>query len=142
MMNHQRSERRPKQLQRPIHGMYLNLGEAAVFVIRFEDVAKDAAQHLRGLIAGEERNLSASGCTREAERPDVVQPENVIGVAVRVEYGVDLPDALTDGLLAEVRRGVNEDGVSVPLHHHRGTRAAIVRVCRRAYAAVAADGWY
>src|SRR5271166_4678889 len=142
MMHHQRSKRRPKQLQRPIHRAYLNLREAAVFVICLEDVAKDTAQHLRGCVAGEERDLAASRGAREAERPNIVQPENVVSVTVRVEYRVDLPDALANGLLAEVRRGVDEHRVTVPLHHHRRTRAALVRVLRRAYAAVAADGGY
>ena len=72
--------------------------------------------------------LSAAGNTRKAERPDIVEPENVVSVAVSVEHGVDLPDALADGLLAEIRRGVDEYGVSVPLHHDRRSRAAVVRV--------------
>src|SRR5208283_2242676 len=138
----QRSERRPKQPQWPIQGSYLNLREAAVFVVRLEDVAKDAAQHLRRRFAGEERDLAASRSTRKAERTDVVQPENVVGVAVRVKYRVNLPDALADRLLAEIRRSVDEHRVVAPLHHHRRARAAIVRVGRRAYAAVTADGRY
>ena len=64
----------------------------------------------------------------------------MIGVAVGVKHGVNFANAFADGLLAEVGRGVDEDGVPVPLHHDRRARAPIVRIGRHAHAAVAADG--
>src|SRR5208337_5106948 len=104
--NRQRRERRAEQFERPIHRLDLNLRESAVFVISLEDVAEDAAQRLRGCSAGKQRNLATASDARKAERPHIIEAENVVGVAVRVEHGVNLPDALADRLFAEIRRGV------------------------------------
>src|SRR5208283_4031152 len=139
MMHNQRSERRPKQFQRPIHRPYLDLREPTVLVVRLEDVPEDVAQHLLGHSAGKQWNLSAAGDSWKAERPDIVQPKNMVGVAVGVKHGINFLDALANGLLAEIRCSVDKYRTSVPLHHHRGTRAAVVRVCRGTHPAVAAD---
>src|SRR5208282_5779792 len=52
VMHRQRSKRGPEEVQRPLHRLYLNLCESTVLVVRLEDVAKDAAQHLSGRVAG------------------------------------------------------------------------------------------
>ena len=140
-MHRQRSERRAEQVHRPIDRPQLDLRQAAILVIRVEDVAENAAQSLRRGVAGVQRNLSAAGDARKAERPHVVEPENVVGVAVGVKHRVDLANALADGLLAKVGRGVDEHGVPVPLHHDRGPRAAVMRIGRRAHRGSRSRWW-
>ena len=49
----------------------------------------------------------------EAEGAEVVHAEDVVGVAVGVEDGVDAADVLADGLGVEVGAGVDEDVVAV-----------------------------
>ena len=49
----------------------------------------------------------------EAEGAEVVQAEDVVGVAVGVEDGVDAADAFAEGLGVEVGAGVDEDDVVV-----------------------------
>ncbi len=118
----------------------LYLRQTAILVIRLEDVAENGTQRLRRGIAGIKGDFSTAGHAGEAERPHIVESENVIGVAVGIKHGVNFANAFADGLLAEVGRGVDENGVPIPLHHDRRSRAPIVRICRHAHAAVAADG--
>ena len=60
-----------------------------------------------------ERDLSFA---LEAERPYVVKPQNMVGMSMRVQDCVDALDVLANGLLAEIRRGVDQHGVAVVLH--------------------------
>ena len=49
----------------------------------------------------------------EAEGAEVVHAEDVVGVAVGVEDGVDAADVLADGLGVEVGAGVDDDVAAV-----------------------------
>src|SRR5208337_5120008 len=80
--NRQRRERRAEQFERPIHRLDLDLRESAVFVIALEDVAEDAAQRLCGAVTGKQRDFAAAGDAWKAERPHIVEAENVVGVAM------------------------------------------------------------
>jgi len=62
----------------------------------------------------------------EAERAEVIHAEDVVGVAVGVEDGVEAADVFADGLGVEVRPGVDEDVVGFPGDKDRGASAAIV----------------
>ena len=64
----------------------------------------------------------------EAERAQVVEAQDVVGVAVGVEDGVDAPDFFAQGLRVEVRAGVDEDGVAVVVDADGGACAAVVRI--------------
>src|SRR6516164_3817539 len=74
-----------------------------------------------------------------AERAKVVDAEDVVGVGVSVEHGVDLADALADGLLAEVGRSVDKDHLSTEFEEDGRAGAAVVRVGRVADGAGASD---
>src|SRR5208283_389661 len=87
VMHNQRSKRCSEQFQRAVHRLYLDLRESTVLVVPLEDVTEDATQHLRGRVAGEQGDLAATGDAGKAERPNVVEPENVVGVAMSVEHG-------------------------------------------------------
>src|ERR1019366_6529937 len=115
-----------KQVHRPIDRAQLYLRQTAVLVIRLEDVAENATQGLRRGLAGIKRNLAATGDAREAELPHVVESQNVIGMAVGVKHGVNFTNAFTESLLAEVGRGVDENGIPIPLHHDRRARAPVM----------------
>ena len=62
----------------------------------------------------------------EAEGAEVVHAEDVVGVAVGVEDGVDAADVFADGLGVEVGAGVDQDGVAVVVDEERGAGAAVV----------------
>ena len=85
-------------------------GAGRVAVLGAEGVAEDAAQGGGGGSIGVEGDLGA-----EAERAEVIHAEDVVGVVVGVEDGVDTAEALAEGLRVEVGAGVDEDGVVVVL---------------------------
>src|ERR1041384_7892239 len=86
-----------------------------------------------------ERDLSVRA---KRQRAQVVESQDVISVRVRVEHGVELLDALADGLFAKIRAGVDQYAPAVVVHQHRGPGTPVVRVGRSAHLAAAADGRY
>ena len=63
----------------------------------------------------------------------------MIGVVVGVDDGVELADAGGEELLAQVRRGVDEDTAAVVLDQDGGAQAPVSRVVGIAGAPVVAD---
>ncbi len=61
----------------------------------------------------------------EGEGAEVVHAEDVVGVAVGVEDGVDAVDVFADGLGVEVGAGVDQDGVVVIVDAEGGAGAAV-----------------
>jgi hypothetical protein len=49
----------------------------------------------------------------EVERPDIVEPENVVDMTMRDQDDVDAVDPRTQGLLAEIDGGVDKDLIAV-----------------------------
>ena len=79
-----------------------------VAVFSAEGVLEDAAEDGLGGGVGVEGD---AGWGAEGEWAKVVHAEDVVGVVVRVEHGVDLRDARADCLRVEVGAGIDEDGV-------------------------------
>jgi hypothetical protein len=75
-----------------------------------EGVLEDALDGVGGGGVGEERKAFWMG---EGERAEVVHAEDVVGVVVRVEDGVEVGEVLADGLSVEVGAGVDEDVAGV-----------------------------
>ena len=69
-------------------------GAGGIAVLGAEGVAEDAAEGGGGGGVGEEGNFGA-----EAERAEVVHAEDVVGVVVGVEDGVDAGELLAEGLV-------------------------------------------
>ena len=61
----------------------------------------------------------------EGEGAEVVHAEDVVGVAVRVEHGVEVLKVFANGLVVEVLSGVDEDVVVVVSEKDRRARAAV-----------------
>ena len=75
-----------------------------------EGVFEDALDDGSGGVVGVEGYAFGAG---EAERAEVVHAEDVVGVVVGVEDGVDGAEIFADGLRVEVGAGVDEDVVVV-----------------------------
>jgi len=73
------------------------------------------------------------------ERPNVVESENVIGVSVREEDGIEPLKANAKGLLAKIGRGVNNDVLTLAGEQQRRAEAVVTRVCRSANTAMTAE---
>src|SRR2546423_2464118 len=113
-----------------------DLRQAAAEVRRLEDVLEDAADVRPGAPVG----VDSQSAVAEVQGAYVVESEDVVGVAVRDENGVEVLDVLTKRLLPEIGRRVNEYRLAVVLDEHGDAQAFVARVVRRARLALAADG--
>src|SRR6266403_6242026 len=141
----QRLEARSEQFDRAVDRMKVDLWQSAKLIRWLEDVAKHVAQEFAGLRRGIKRKFAWYVLIRQ--RSQVVDSEDVVGVRVSVEHGIELSDLLAQRLFAKVRRGVDQDMAGIVVRitvadHHRGTCSAVARVRRTADGAVAANRWY
>src|SRR5262245_60371856 len=126
-----------EELQRSIEAPHLHARNSAKFVIGLKDVTKNAFECVRSFLLRVKRNLAFG---LEAYRADIVQSQDVVSVSVSVKNGVQPGDLFANSLLAKVRRGVDEYRTAVKLDKNRRPRAVVVRISRRAHAAIAPDG--
>src|SRR3546814_12252981 len=66
----------------------------------------------------------------------------MFGMVMCVDECVDPPDVGCKQLLPHVRAGIDEDSVSVGLHHYRRPGPAVPGVPRVTYAPVVPDPWH
>jgi hypothetical protein len=102
----------------------LYAGAGGVAVDLAEGVLKDALNGVGGGVVGEE---GEAGWIAEGEGAKVVHAEDVVGMAVGVEDGVDGAEVFADGLGVEVLAGVDQDIMVVPGDEDGGARAAVGR---------------
>lgn len=88
----------------------LDASAGGIAVLGAKGVFEDALEGLRGGVVGVDREIAFDV---KAERTEVVEAHDVVGVTVGVEDGVDAANALANSLGVEVRAGVDEDGVAV-----------------------------
>src|ERR1044072_4275940 len=86
-----------------------------------EHVRVDAAKSLPGRFSRKDRNRAVP----EHDGPRVVEAEAVVRVRVREQNGGDLLKTRAQGLLAEIRRSVNEDVMTV-MPYKRGSAQPLV----------------
>ncbi len=76
--------------------------------------------------------MSALAKNSEAERPQIVQPEDVVSVSVGVENGVDARQLVSQCLFAKVRAGVNQHNPVAlalsPLQQQRGPQPLVTGI--------------
>src|SRR5215470_4167067 len=115
-----------EQFQRTVNVVDLDAGNSAVFVVGIKNVFENLLQGDCGLRKRVERNLLRAA---EAQRPYVVQPENMIRVRMGVNDCIQAADPLADSLLAEIRRGIDEHATLRILQHDRRPGTIVARIC-------------
>ena len=90
-----------------------------------EDVLKSAADGDEGFGGGVDGDIVF---LHEVEGANIVEAEDVVGVGVGVEDGVEAVDLVAEGLIAEIGRGVNEDALVAEAQEDRGAEAFVARV--------------
>src|SRR5579863_1945529 len=85
-----------------------NTGASGIGGVRGERVVIHAAQNLCRFVGSKQRNRGSFASHGKAEGPQIVETENVIGVAVRVENGIDASQLMTQRLFTKVRTGVDD----------------------------------
>jgi hypothetical protein len=97
-----------------------------------EGVVVDAPKGLFCFGRCVQRDAAALAGDGEADGAKVVETENMVGVAVGVEDGVDAGELIAKRLLAEVRASVDEDhsiaATMMPLKQNGWTQSAVVGI--------------
>ena len=129
---------------RGVETMDFDTGAGGIAVFGSKGISEDAFDGAGGGVVGVDGKVTFDV---EAERAEVVESHDMVGVGVGVEDSVDTADALADGLGVEVGAGVDEDGVVVVGEADGGARAPVARIAvgrggGEADGAVAAEGGY
>src|SRR2546430_15879371 len=75
----------------------------------------------------------------KVERPNVVEPKDVIGMTVRDQHCVEMLQSVTQSLLAKVSRGIDDHRFPCMFYQYRDAQALIPRVGGGTGLAVAGD---
>ena len=119
--------------------MQLDFGHAAVFILR-EGIVEVLAHDAEGMGCGVDVDLvHQRRVIDKVESPHVVQPADMIFVFVREEDGVEVADARTEHLAAEIGAGVDDHTHAACLDHGRSAQAVVALVGRGANLAAAPD---
>ncbi len=74
------------------------------------------------------------------EPADIVETENMVGMGVGNEHGIHAAHAKSQHLIAEIRRGINDDMLAGGLYVDTGSPALVARIIGPADRAGAPDG--
>src|SRR5437660_6643190 len=116
-------------------GVGNNLWQPTAKMRRLKDVTEDAPNVDPGAFICVETQRAMT----KVERPNVVEPKDVIGMTVRDHDGVEMLQSITQSLLAKVSRGIDDHGLAGMFDQHRDAQAIITRVVRGTGLAVAGD---
>ena len=120
-----------------INAVQRETGDGAEGGAGIENVREGALQGVECFLRGVDRERSL---LLEIEGADVVEAEDVIGVAVGEENGVETLEAGAEGLVAEVGRGVDDHVAAGVRKKDGGAGAFVARIGGAADGAFAADG--
>src|SRR5437868_10777467 len=95
----------PQQLKWALDFAKLNAGNGAQGRAAVEYVGKRAANYSEGFLVAVH---GQRGLLTNVERANVVESENVIGVAVGQQNGVETLKSHAKGLLAKIRSGIDD----------------------------------
>src|SRR5215831_10622097 len=132
-----RFERRAEQFQDAVDPLHLHASDAAVLVVGLKNIAEHVFDGLGCWIEGIERDFAFVAKT---EWTHIIQAQDVVGVGVRVNDGVDVGDVFADGLFTEVGCSVNENAPAIVLDHDRRAGAAVPGIGGVADCARTTDG--
>jgi hypothetical protein len=103
-----------------------DLRQTAADVLNIEDVMEDLPQLAQRVFAREEWNRALP----EIYRADIIEPEDVIGVAVRDQQRIDPVDLFPESLLPEVGGYIDDQTLIIILDHESGAQPFIARIAR------------
>src|SRR4051794_9397257 len=90
-------------------------------MVRLKDVLEDSAYIDPGPLVG----VKSDWTIPEIQRPDVVQAEYMIDVAMCNQYCIQPTQPIPQGLLPEIRRGVDQYGLPAVLDYYRDTKPLV-----------------
>src|SRR6516165_6420239 len=100
------------EVKRAVDKLRVELGDSPIGIRLVKDVLVDAADALHGPAVGVNGNRHVLPEVKDA---DIIQSEDVVGVLVGEDDGVQPSHPGAQGLLAKVGRGIDDDRPSVVL---------------------------
>src|SRR5580692_1815015 len=126
------NERNAQEFDRILRELQSDTGHGAERWLVVEDVGKNAADDSKRFLVAVDRKRRALA---DIEGANIVETENVVGVAVREKNCVEAIESDAEGLLAEVGGGVDDHVLAVAGDEQGRAEAFVVRVVRMANAA-------
>jgi hypothetical protein len=111
-------------------------GPLTCFKETLEDIREDAPDDSKGVLVAVN---GQSFPLPDIVRSNIIKSEDVVGVAVREQDCVQAVEANAEGLLAEIRAGVNYHVVAAAGNEQGRAEPLIVGIVRMAHAARAAE---
>src|SRR5882762_2691367 len=130
------NKRDAEKLERAMDGVQRNARHGAERWFVIEYVCKHAPDDIKRFFVAVDRQRRA---LTDIERANVIKTEDVVGMAMREQNGVEAFESNAEGLLAEVRRRINHDVLAAAGDQYGRTQPLIVRIIRLAHAAGAAE---
>ncbi len=130
------NKRDAEKLERALDSVQRNTRHGAERRFVIEYIGEDAPDEAKRFFVAVDRQRRA---LTDIEGANVIKTEDVVGVAVREQNGVKAFQSNAEGLLAEVRRGINHDVLAAARDQYGRTQPLIVRIVRLAHAAGAAE---
>jgi len=125
-------ERNAKKLDRSDRELERNARDGAERGFIVKDVREHAADDSKGLFVAVDGECCALA---NIERANIVEPENVVGVAVGKQNGVNTVEPDAKSLLAKIRRRIDDDVLAIAGNQKRRAKAIVVGIIRMANAA-------
>lgn len=132
----------PGSRRRLVQRMDGDASSRRVAIVLPEGVIEDSPQGVRCLYIGIDWKILLQ---LEAEGTQIIEAEDMVGMSMRIEDGIDVADTFANRLCVKVGSGVDKDDAVVVDQPQRRARAAVVRIsgrrgCGGADSAVAAKG--
>ena len=136
MYQRDRSEGGVEKLEGASKDVQGNAGDGAERGLFIENVGKGAAQRSESFFVAVN---GERGFLADVERPNVVETQDVVGMAVGEQDGVEAVEPGAQGLLAEVGSGVDDDVLIVAREKQGRAQTIVAGVFGTADAAVTAE---
>src|SRR5690349_16968651 len=92
----------------------------ALITARFEDIAEDLTYFLPGALTGK---TGDAGAGAKVDRPDIIEAEDVIGMAMSNEDCIEKTDARAQRLLAKIAGSIDNKLAFIMLDQNRCAQA-------------------
>ncbi len=122
--------------RRAVEGVGPDARPRGLGLASMKDVGENAPDDSQRFLGGIDRDRLG---LQKVERAQIVEAQDVVGVAVSKQHRVDAREARAQGLLAEIGPRVDDHAMAVPAQRDRGPQSPVARVVRVAHRARAAD---
>jgi hypothetical protein len=136
MYEAQGEEGHAEKFERPSYCVECDPRDGAESGLTVEDIRKYPAENRKSFFVTVN---GKRGSLVDVERANVIEPEDVVGMPVGQQHGIETLDPRAKSLLPKIGRGVYDRVLPVSREEKRRPRPVVVGILRTAHAAVAAE---